>query len=276
MTEDLAGLVEAVSRLGLALDADQRSRFEAYAALLLDWNERFNLVGPAAVRELWSRHLFDACTFVLALPPDLQALGEPLSLIDVGTGAGLPGIPLQILFPHWQVSLLEVTTKKLRFLEVAREELDLSNLLVVPGRAEDVAHDRDHREAYDLATARAVTHTAGLVELTLPFVVVGGHAILYRGLATLGDELQDAETARVVLGAAAPAVIPVSGGGDEGRCLVRYAKRSRTPAQLPRAAGLPEHRPLTLRDVQQIREQQEAARQRRLERRAGSGRRVRR
>ena len=271
MTEDLAGLVEAVARLDLALDAGQRERFEAYAALLLEWNERFNLLGPAAVRELWARHLYDSCTLVLALPPDLRALDESLSLIDVGTGAGLPGIPLQILFPHWQVSLLEVTTKKLRFLEVAREELDLPNLLVVPGRAEDVAHDRDHREAYDLATARAVTHTAGLVELTLPFVVVGGYAILFRGLATLGDELQDAETARVVLGAAAPAVIPVS-GGETGRCLVRYAKHSRTPAQLPRAAGFPEHRPLTSGDVQQIREQQEAARQRRLERRSGAGR----
>jgi len=94
MTEDLAGLEAAVARLGVSLDAEQRERFAQYAALLLEWNERFNLLGPAAVRELWSRHLYDACTLVLALPTELIVPEEALSLIDVGRGAGLPGLPL--------------------------------------------------------------------------------------------------------------------------------------------------------------------------------------
>ncbi|HWE61481.1 MAG TPA: 16S rRNA (guanine(527)-N(7))-methyltransferase RsmG [Chloroflexota bacterium] len=264
--EDLPVVTAGASALGMTLSEEQQRLFAAYAHLLLEWNERVNLLGPAAVRHLWSRHLLDALTLARVLPAG--AAGDYLQVIDVGSGAGLPGIPLQIAFPQWQVTLLEATGKRARFLELAQRDLDLANLRVVAGRAEEVAHDRDYREAFDLCVARAVTHTPALVELTLPFVRVGGNAVLYKTLGGLSEELSAAEPARVLLGGAPPVVTPVSSGEDE-RYLVRYAKHSRTPASLPRQAGIPEHRPLSRVDAERIAAELAA-------RREGPARRVRR
>lgn len=264
--EDLLGLMEGAAALGIMLDQHQQRLFTAYAHLLLQWNERINLLGPAAARHLWSRHLLDALTLVPVVPGGARTIGEERAVIDLGSGAGLPGIPLRIAFPHWQITLLEATGKRARFLELARRELGLTNLEVVAGRAEEVAHDRDHREIYDLCVARAVTHGAALVELALPFVRVGGHAILYKTLAGLSDQLAAAEPARVVLGGAPPVVTPV-GSGEDGRCLVRYTKQRRTPAALPRQAGVPEHRPLSRRDAERIVAEQAAKRESRVRKR---------
>lgn len=275
MAEDLATLVAGARALGIALNPEQQARFVAYGDLLLEWNERINLLGPAAVQALWSRHLLDALTITAALPTALADTTMAQAVLDVGSGAGLPGIPLQIAFPAWQVTLLEATGKRATFLELVTAELGLGNVQVLKGRAEDLAHDGDYREAFELCVARAVTNAAGLVELTLPFVAVGGSVILYKSLAGLGDELQAAETARVLLGAGAPSVVPLSGDLD-GRCLVRYQKLSRTPSQLPRATGIPERRPLTQTDAARIAAEQLAARERREARKAQRPRRRRR
>jgi 16S rRNA (guanine527-N7)-methyltransferase len=266
VNETSAEFAAAAAELGVPLHGDQVAAFEAYAALLLEWNERFNLLGPAAVAALWSRHFLDALTIVRGVPN--HANDTPTTVLDVGSGAGIPGIPLQIAFPHWEVTLLEVTNKKVHFLELATRELGLSRTQVVQGRAEDVAHDTVHREAYDLGVARAVTHTSALVELTLPFVAVGGSAILYKGMTGLSEELQDAEPARVILGAAPPSVIPISMGGGDSRSLVRYLKTSRTPSTLPRRAGLPEQHALTAADGTRIAAATAAARERRRKLRA--------
>jgi 16S rRNA (guanine527-N7)-methyltransferase len=242
-----------LATLGVRIDDQQRAQLARYAGLLREWSSRFNLMGPAALQTLWSRHFLDALTLVLALPGGAEAaLATPYTMLDVGTGAGLPGMPLQIVFPHWQVSLLESTAKKVRFLELAAGELGVSSLTVLSGRAEDFAHDPEQREVYDLCVARAVTQIAGLVELTVPFVAVGGSAILYRGMATLSDELHAAEPARVVLGAASPVVFPVRVGAAEATCLVRYVKIARTPRELPRQSGVPETRPLTAQAAARI------------------------
>jgi len=275
VAEDLATLVAGARALGIALGPEQQARFVAYSELLLEWNERINLLGPAAVLALWSRHLLDALTIIAALPVALADTTMAQAVLDVGSGAGLPGIPLQIAFPAWQVTLLEATGKRATFLELAAAELGLSNLQVLQGRAEDLARDGDYREAFDLCVARAVTNAAGLVELTLPFVAIGGSVILYKSLAGLGDELQAAETARVLLGAAAPSVVPLSGDLD-GRCLVRYQKLGRTPSQLPRSTGVPERHPLTQADAVRIAAEQAMAKERRAARKAQRPRRRRR
>ncbi|MGH2386764.1 MAG: 16S rRNA (guanine(527)-N(7))-methyltransferase RsmG [Chloroflexota bacterium] len=249
--------------LGITLDDTAIARFEVYERLLRDWSARINLLGPAALRELWRRHLLDALTLLPALPAEALDADIPSSLIDVGSGGGIPGLPLAILFPHWEITLLEATGKKARFLEIAKDELGLERLSVVAGRAEEAAREREHREAYDFCTARAVTHAPALVELTLPFVTVGGAVFLYKGLQGLSDEIAAAEPARVILGAAAPTVLPVTAVPDAARCLVRYVKIAKTPRSLPRRAGLPEQHALTAPDGARIRAEQEVRRVRR-------------
>ncbi|HVA88830.1 MAG TPA: 16S rRNA (guanine(527)-N(7))-methyltransferase RsmG [Chloroflexota bacterium] len=262
--EDTVEILKAGARaLGFALDPDGLSRFELYARLLREWSGRMNLLGPAALRELWRRHLLDAITVLPALPPDMTVDQQPRALLDVGSGGGIPGIPLAILFPHWDVTLLEATGKKARFLETAAEELGLPGLRVVSGRAEEIAHDPTYREAYDVCVARAVTHAAALLELTLPFVAIRGAAYLYKGLNGLSEEIAAAEPARVILGAAPPTVLPITAIPDTATCLVRYVKISKTPRALPRRSGLPEQRALTAADGARIREEQETARARR-------------
>jgi 16S rRNA (guanine527-N7)-methyltransferase len=254
LEESLAGFTAGAADLGIQLESTQQAAFQAYHALLSAWNCRFNLVGPAAAASLWSGHFLDALTIVRAVPRGVCAsnTGPSFAVLDVGSGAGLPGIPLQIAFPRWHVTLLEVTTKKVRFLEYAVRELDLHGTTVVQGRAEEVAHDPAHRGKYDLCVARAVARTAALLEITVPFVPVGGHVVLYKTMVSLRDELQQAEPARTILGAGPAEVIPVLPGEDDGHCLVRYHTVARTPAVLPRRAGMPEHHPLTVADCERI------------------------
>jgi len=247
VTENFALLAAGAADLGISLDSWQAATFEAYADLLLTWNQRFNLLGPSAVSALWSRHLLDALTITLALPE--RTVGAGFACLDVGSGAGIPGIPLAIAFPEWDLTLLEVTTKKARFLEMAIDTLGLANARVVRGRAEDVAHDPDHRAAYDLCVARAVARTAALLELTLPFVSRQGDVILYKGVMSLSDELEEAESARALLGGSPPSISLVTLAGSEGRCLVRYRKVAGTPKTLPRRPGIPEHHALVAPEV---------------------------
>ncbi|HVC81080.1 MAG TPA: 16S rRNA (guanine(527)-N(7))-methyltransferase RsmG [Chloroflexota bacterium] len=262
--EDTIEILQAgAGALGFALNPDALARFALYARLLREWSGRMNLLGPAALRELWRRHLLDAITVLPGFPPGTIDDQQPRAVIDVGSGGGIPGIPLAILFPHWNVTLLEATGKKARFLETAAGELGLPGLRVVGGRAEEIAHDSEYREAYDFCVARAVTHAAALVELTLPFVAIRGAVYLYKGLNGLSEEIAAAEPARVILGAASPTVLPITAIPDAARCLVRYVKSTRTPRQLPRRPGLPEQRPLTAAEGARIRAEEEAARTRR-------------
>lgn len=263
-SEDSPNTLKAGARaLGITLDDTALARFEAYERLLRIWSAQVNLLGPAALRELWRRHLLDALTLAPALPAEALSADRVSSLIDVGSGGGIPGLPLAILFPHWEITLLEATGKKARFLETVKDELALEGLSVTAGRAEEAAHLPEYREAYDFCTARAVTHAPALVELTLPFVTVGGAVFLYKGLQGLSDEIAAAEPARVILGGGPPTVLPVTAIPDAARCLVRYVKITKTPRALPRRSGLPEQHALTAADGARIRAAQEAKRARR-------------
>ena len=243
MAEGVGVLLEGCASLGIDVDDNQAATFEAYTELLLAWNRRFTQLGPRAAAKMWSRHCLDALTIVLALPS--KPVERARTCLDVGSGAGIPGIPLAIAFPRWQVTLLEATAKKVRFLELARERLQLANVRVAGGRAQELAHDAIHRAAYDLCVARAVAPTASLLELTLPFVRWNGDVILCKGVKSLRDELDGAEVERRLLGASAPAVTWAVQAGSIGGCLVRYQKVAETPAALPRRQGSPAHQALT-------------------------------
>ena len=241
MAEGMGVLLEGCALLNIHLDEHQAASFAAYVQHLLTWNRRFTALGPSAAAGMWWRHCLDALTVVLALPD--TPIERERTCLDVGSGAGIPGIPLAIAFPRWNVTLLEGTPRKVRSLEVARDHLRLANVRVVGGRAQELAHDALHRAAYDLCVARAVARTAAVLELTLPFVRPNGDVILYKGVNSLRDELDQAEVARHLLGASVPEVTPAMHAGSIGGCLVRYQRVAETPAALPRRSGSPPHQP---------------------------------
>lgn len=242
-------LVAGAAALGLPLSDAQRARFARYQALLLDWNTRLNLtaiVEPAAVERL---HFLDSLTCALPLLArwGTAAAIPPLRVIDVGSGAGFPGLPLKLALPQLRLTLLEATGKKAAFLAHVVAELELDDVTVVAERAEVAAHQAVHREAYDVALARALATLPVLLELTLPFLRVGGLLVAPRK-GDLAGELARAALALRELGGAArppqPIALPELA---DGRALVLVDKVAPTPAAYPRRPGLPAKRPLAAR-----------------------------
>lgn len=231
-------LQAGLERLGVAADGVALDRLARYHALLTEWNARIDLTAVLEPEEMVDRHYLDS-----AAPLALDLIPQGARVIDVGTGAGLPGIPLCILRPDLRVTLLDAQRKRVTFLQAAIEALDLP-AQAVHMRAEDAARDEAHREAYDVAVSRAVAATPTLLELTLPFVRVGGRAIAWKGPG-LQAELEQARRAAHLLGGALEGVLdaPVP-GRDWQHVLLVCAKRQKTARQYPRRAGLPGKNPL--------------------------------
>lgn len=225
------------------LTGRQLDLFVRYGELLLQWNERLNLTAITEPEEIVTKHFMDSLSVLVALDP-LAGDGS-LTVIDVGTGGGFPGIPLKIARPQWRVTLLEATRKKTDFLEMAVGDLGLEGVTVLWGRAEEVAHLPDHRERYDAAVARAVAELAALAELCLPFVRVGGRFVAQKG-ARVTDEVDRARRALEVLGGHLLAIERPAIPGLEGeeRALVVVEKAAPTPDRYPRRSGMPAKRPL--------------------------------
>lgn len=231
-------LQAGLERLGVAADGAALERLARYHALLTAWNARIDLTAVLEPEEMVDRHYLDS-----AAPLALGLIPQGARVIDVGTGAGLPGIPLCILRPDLRVTLLDAQRKRVAFLQAAIEALDLP-AQAVHMRAEDAARDEAHREAYDVAVSRAVAATPTLLELTLPFVRVGGRAIAWKGPG-LQAELEQARRAAHLLGGALEGVLdaPVP-GRDWQHVLLLCGKRQKTARQYPRRAGLPGKNPL--------------------------------
>ncbi len=231
-------LQAGLERLGVAADGVTLDRLARYHALLTEWNARIDLTAVLDPEEMVDRHYLDS-----AAPLALGLIPQGARVIDVGTGAGLPGIPLCILRPDLRVTLLDAQRKRVTFLQAAIEALDLP-AQAVHMRAEDAARDEAHRETYDVAVSRAVAATPTLLELTLPFVRVGGRAIAWKGPG-LQAELEQARRAAHLLGGALEGVLdaPVP-GRDWQHVLLLCGKRQKTARQYPRRAGLPGKNPL--------------------------------
>jgi len=231
--------------LGCPLDTTQLGMFEIYRSELLLWNRRTNLTAitdPEAVQVL---HFLDSLTLAAFLP-SAGTQQAPLTLLDVGTGAGFPGLALKIARPELRVWLLESTGKKVAFLRHMVDILKLSDVTVLHGRAEELAHDSNLRECFDVTVARAVGHLAILAELCLPFTVVNGRFFAMKK-GPLEDELRQAAVAIRTLGGGTARVLPVTteGLGDD-RCLVTIEKELATSDKFPRRPGMPAKRPLGL------------------------------
>lgn len=230
---------DALQLLGLRLSPRQLAAFERYEAELIDWNSRHNLTAirePAGIR---SKHFLDSLTCTQAWRDN-----PPSSLIDIGTGAGFPGIPLKILQPSLSLTLVESVGKKVEFCRHVVQALGFDKVEVLQARAEEVGQLQKHRERYDWAVARAVANLPILVEYLLPLVRVGGGVLAQKGESGPA-EVQASERAIKLLGGRLRQLVKVDlPGVAEERYLVIIDKIAGTPANYPRRVGIPAKKPL--------------------------------
>ena len=234
--ERLAG---GLTAMGIAFDQTAMERFEAFHAILDEYNARMDLTAVLDEDERVDRHDLDS-----AAPLAQGLLASQARVIDVGTGAGFPGMPLLILRPDLQMTFLDALQKRIGFLQDALARLGLK-AQTLHARAEDAARLPEHREAYDAAVSRAVANAAVLEELTLPFLREGGLAIAWKGPG-VQEELTAARRAAFVLGGTVRGVVPapVPGRDDWQHVLLLTDKTGRTPKAYPRKAGTPGKKPL--------------------------------
>ncbi len=234
-------LVAGARELGITLTDCHLTTFETCYRELVAWNERFNLTAITDWEGVLVRHFLDSLSCLKALPRTELAGAW---VIDVGTGAGFPGLALKIICPGMRLTLLEATGKKVTFLEHVVGVLGLKKVEVIHGRAEELGHDPAHREQYDWALARAVAEMPALAEYLLPLVRVGGAALAQKGEGAAA-EVHRADAAIVTLGGRVRQQSPVELRGlAETRYLVVVDKVAATPTKYPRRPGVPQKRPL--------------------------------
>ena len=225
--------------LGITLSEEQLEQFIRYYELLVEWNQRVNLTAITEYNDVIKKHFVDSLSLVKAC-----SVSGSCSLIDVGTGAGFPGLALKIAFPHIRVTLLDSLNKRIQFLDTVIRKLGLTGVEAIHGRAEDFARPGKLREKYDLSVSRAVANLSSLCEYCLPFVKKQGLFIAYNS-GNVSQEVTEAQNAIGLLGGKWKAQIEfILPDSDIGRSLLVIEKENATPAKYPRKAGLPGKEPL--------------------------------
>jgi 16S rRNA (guanine527-N7)-methyltransferase len=235
-------LKSGAAKLGIDLTPGQLEKFEIYYRELIDWNKKVNLTRITDYEEVQVKHFLDSLTIVTAIKP--VDGGRGLRVIDVGTGGGLPGVPLKIAFPGISLTLLEATGKKAKFLQHLIGTLGLDKVEIAPGRAEEIAHNTKYRERYSVALSRALASLPALVELALPFCAVGGCCIAPKK-GDIEREVGESLKAIEVMGGKLREVKSVELAElNDKRYLVIIDKIKPTPPQYPRRPGMPAKRPI--------------------------------
>ena len=241
MEKQLEIFEKDLKQLHLELSKKQILQFISYYELLIDWNSRMNLTAITEFEDVLKKHFIDSLSLISAVSDLAQ---KQYDLIDVGTGAGFPGIPLKIAFPNLKITLLDSLNKRIQFLNEVICKLELQDIEAVHGRAEDFAKPDQFRERYDLCVSRAVANLATLSEYCIPFVMPGGFFISYKS-EKVNVELEEAKKAISVLGGSFQKniefLLPHS---DITRNFIVIQKKNKTPLKYPRKAGLPSKEPI--------------------------------
>lgn len=234
-------LIDGAKQLDITLSETQVDQFMRYKELLQEWNQKMNLTAITEDREVMTKHFLDCMTINKALNMSKQK-----TVIDIGTGAGFPGLVIKIAFPHLKVTLVDALKKRLTFLETVISELGLTDIECVHSRAEDLGKNKEYREGFDICASRAVANLAVLSEYTLPFVKVDGYLIALKG-QKLDEELEQGQKAIQILGGQLEEVVhtgvPFT---DLDHKIAKIKKVKPTATKYPRKAGEPTKSPLGL------------------------------
>lgn len=229
-----------LSELGITLTSIQKQQFNQYYELLIEWNKVMNLTGITDYDEVNEKHFIDSISLVKAIN-----LNKVKTVIDIGTGAGFPGIPLKIVFPHLKIILLDSLNKRINFLNHVIHQLGLTDITAIHGRAEDYAKQKQYREQFDLCVSRAVANLTTLSEYCIPYVKVGGMFIPYKS-GEIDEEVQQSEKAIYLLGGKTEQIIKFQLPGSEiSRSFTKIKKIKNTSGKYPRKAGLPAKEPIS-------------------------------
>ncbi|ETD99387.1 16S rRNA (guanine(527)-N(7))-methyltransferase RsmG [Streptococcus pseudopneumoniae] len=223
----------------LPLSDQQKKQFERYFELLVEWNEKINLTAITDKEEVYLKHFYDS------IAPILQGLipNETIKLLDIGAGAGFPSLPMKILYPQLDVTIIDSLNKRINFLQLLAQELDLDGVHFYHGRAEDLAQDKNFRAQYDFVTARAVARMQVLSELTIPYLKVGGKLLALKA-SNAPEELLEAKNALNLLFSKVEDNLNYALPNGNPRYITVVEKKKETPNKYPRKAGMPNKRPL--------------------------------
>lgn len=221
------------------LTDQQKAQFERYFELLVEWNQKINLTAITEKEEVYLKHFYDS------IAPILQGLieNQEIKLLDIGAGAGFPSLPMKILYPQLDVTIIDSLNKRINFLQLLAEELDLEGVHFYHGRAEDFAKDKHFRAQFDIVTARAVARMQVLSELTIPYLKVGGKLLALKA-SNAPEELTEAKNALNLLFSKVEDNISYTLPNGDPRYITIVEKKKETPNKYPRKAGMPNKRPL--------------------------------
>lgn len=230
---------QLLSQQGIELTDRQKDQFERYFELLVEWNEKINLTAITEKNEVYLKHFYDS------IAPVLQGLidNQELKLLDIGAGAGFPSLPMKIICPQLDVTIIDSLNKRINFLKLLSEELELDKVHFYHGRAEDFAQDKAFRARFDLVTARAVARMQVLSELTIPYLKVGGKLLALKA-SNAPEELEEAKNALNLLFSKVQDNLSYALPNGDPRFITVVEKKKETPNKYPRKAGMPNKRPL--------------------------------